>query len=71
MKYYNNDDTQSVSNVKDILETKYSTEFKRTKEFSVFDLRDETLKIFAEVKKRNNTISFVNIRKAHLYKKIL
>ena len=55
MKYYNNDDTQSVSKVKDILETKYSTEFKRTKEFSVFDLRDETLKIMAEVKKRNNT----------------
>lgn len=55
MKFYNNDDSESVSKVKDLLDTKYSTDFKRTKEFSVFDLRDETLKIFAEVKKRNNT----------------
>ena len=55
MKFYNNDDLSSVSKVKDILDTKYSTEFKRTREFSVFDLRDETLKIMAEVKKRNNT----------------
>jgi len=43
MKFYNNDDS------------KYSTDFKRTKEFSVFDLRDEITKKFAEVKKRNNT----------------
>ena len=55
MKFYNNDDSESVSKVKDLLDTKYLTDFKRTKEFSVFDLRDETLKIFAEVKKRNNT----------------
>lgn len=55
MKYYNNDDSASVSKVKDLLDTKYSTDFKRTKEFSIFDLRDETIKMFAEVKKRNNT----------------
>jgi hypothetical protein len=54
MKFYNNDDSESVTKVKDLLETKYSTEFKRTKEFSVFDLRDEKLKIMAEVKKRSN-----------------
>jgi hypothetical protein len=55
MKYFNNDDSESVSKVKDILDTKYSTDFKRTKEFSVFDLRDDNTKIMAEVKKRNNT----------------
>lgn len=55
MKFYNNDDSSSVLKVKELLETKYSTEFKRTKEFSIFDLRDEHLKIMAEVKKRNNT----------------
>lgn len=55
MKFYNNDDSESVSKVKDLLDTKYSTDFKRTKEFSVFDLRDEKNKIFVEVKKRNNT----------------
>lgn len=55
MKYYNNDDSASVSKVKDLLDTKYSTDFKRTKEFSIFDLRDEQIKMFAEVKKRNNT----------------
>jgi len=55
MKFFNNDDSSSVSKVKDILDTKYSTDFKRTKEFSVFDLRDDNTKIMAEVKKRNNT----------------
>jgi len=55
MKFYNADDSFSVSKVKDILDTKYSTDFKRTKQFSIFDLRDEITKIFAEVKKRNNT----------------
>ena len=55
MKFYNYDDSESVSKVKEILETKYSTIFKRTKEFSVFDLRDDNTKIMAEVKKRNNT----------------
>jgi hypothetical protein len=55
MKFYNYDDSESVSKVKDILDTKYSTDFKRTKEFSVFDLRDDNTKIMAEVKKRNNT----------------
>lgn len=55
MKFYNNDDSESVSKVKDLLDTKYSTDFKRTKEFSIFDLRDEKNKIFVEVKKRNNT----------------
>jgi len=55
MKFYNYDDSESVSKVKDILDTKYSTDFKRTKEFSVFDLRDDITKIMAEVKKRNNT----------------
>jgi hypothetical protein len=55
MKFYNYDDSASVTKVKDILDTKYSTDFKRTKEFSIFDLRDEITKTFAEVKKRNNT----------------
>ena len=55
MHYYNNDDSSSVSKVKEILDAKYSTDFKRTKDFSIFDLRDEKIKMFAEVKKRNNT----------------
>jgi hypothetical protein len=55
MHYYNNDDTSSVSKVKELLDTKYSTDFKRTKDFSIFDLKDEITKTFAEVKKRNNT----------------
>ena len=49
------DDSSSVNKVKELLETKYSTIFKRTKQLSVFDLRDNSLKIIAEVKKRNNT----------------
>ena len=55
MHYHNNDDSASVNKVKEILDAKYSTEFKRTKEYSIFDLRDEKNKIFVEVKKRNNT----------------
>ena len=49
------DDSTSVNKVKELLETKYSTIFKRTKQLSVFDLRNEELKIIAEVKKRSNT----------------
>jgi hypothetical protein len=55
MHYYNNDDTSSVSKVKELLDAKYLTDFKRTKDFSIFDLKDEITKTFAEVKKRNNT----------------
>ena len=54
MHCYNNDDSASVSKVKELLDTKYSTDFKRTKDFSIFDLRDEKIKMFVEVKKRNN-----------------
>jgi len=49
------DDSASVNKVKELLETKYSTIFKRTKQLSVFDLRDNNTKIIVEVKKRNNT----------------
>lgn len=52
MKYYNNDDSASVTKVKELLDIKYSANFKRTKEFSVFDLRDEQVKMFAEIKKK-------------------
>lgn len=55
MHCYNYDDSASVSKIKELLDTKYSTDFKRTKDFSIFDLRDEVTKTFAEVKKRNNT----------------
>jgi hypothetical protein len=54
MHYHNNDDSVSVTKVKEILDAKYSTDFIRTKEFSLFDLRNEKLKYFVEVKKRNN-----------------
>jgi hypothetical protein len=55
MAYYNNDDSSSVNKVKELLDTKYSIELKRTKEFSIFDLRNNEFKYMVEVKKRNNT----------------
>jgi len=55
MKFYNNNDSESVLKVKSLLDTKYSSCLKRTKDFSIFDLRDDDLKIMVEVKKRNNT----------------
>lgn len=55
VKFFNNDDTDSVTKVKDILDAKYKLSLERTKDFSVFDLRDKKNKVIVEVKKRNNT----------------
>ena len=54
MKHLNNEDNESVSKVKILLDTIFSLDLKRTKNCSIFDLRDEKNKYFVEVKKRNN-----------------
>jgi len=54
MVFYTFDDTESVNVVKDIIDKKYNCNLKRTKEFSLFDLRDKKNKVIVEVKERNN-----------------
>ena len=52
---FENNDAESVKLVKELLDTKLNCKLKRTKEFNLFDLRDNTNKIIVEVKERNNT----------------
>ena len=54
MIIFKSNDYQSVSEVKGILDNKLNCKLKRTKEFSLFDLRDNKNKIIVEVKERNN-----------------
>lgn len=54
MKFPNDCDADSVTKIKQIFDNLFLLELKRTKKFSIFDLRDEKNKYFIEVKKRNN-----------------
>jgi len=45
MKYLNDEDNESVSNVQNLLDTIFLLELKRIKKYSIFDLRDEKINI--------------------------
>jgi len=53
MVFYANDD-DSVLEVKELIKLKLNCKLKRTKQFCLFDLRDNKNKIIVEVKERNN-----------------
>jgi hypothetical protein len=55
MHFYNYDDSESVAKAKELFDNKFSISLKRTKDFSLFDLKDDKAKYMIEVKKRNNT----------------
>jgi hypothetical protein len=57
MVFYDANDENSVLEVKDIIDNKLNCKLKRTREFSLFDLRDNKNKIIVEVKERKNIIN--------------
>lgn len=61
MKFPNDCDADSVTKIKQIFDNLFLLELKRTKKFSIFDLRDEKINVLLKLKRE--IIYIINILK--------